>query len=113
MLKLDLLKQMLVVAIALSTISCAFVQKTKRYFPCSGCLCLYNLFVNIVIGILFCSSFSNIDFPMSLWVGLFSFLGADTIYKTLEGKIPSYKDITKKDVVEVPKENIIETGSDS
>ena len=32
MLKLDLLQQMLIVGIALSTITCTFVQKTKRLF---------------------------------------------------------------------------------
>ena len=93
MLKISLLQQMLIVSIFLSTISCSFVQKTKCYFPCSSCLCFYSLFVNIVISVLFCFSFTTINFPMSLWVGMFSFLGADTIYKTLEGKLLSYTDI--------------------
>ena len=107
MLKINLLEQMLIISIALSTISCSFVQKTKRYFPCSSCLCFYSLFVNIVMGLLFC-----ISFPMSLWIGVFSFLGADTIYKSLEGKLTPYREILNKNVVEVPKENIISTGSD-
>ena len=80
MLKINLLEQMLIISIALSTISCSFVQKTKRYFPCSSCLCFYSLFVNIVMGLLFCISFTSITFPMSLWIGVFSFVGADTIY---------------------------------
>jgi hypothetical protein len=49
---------------------------------------------------------------MSLWIGVFSFLGADTIYKSLEGKLTPYREILNKNVVEVPKENIISTGSD-
>ena len=92
MLKINLLEQMLIISIALSTISCSFV--------------------NIVMGLLFCISFTSITFPMSLWIGVFSFLGADTIYKSLEGKLTPYREILNKNVVEVPKENIISTGSD-
>lgn len=112
MLKLSLLQEMLIVSIAMSTISCAFVQKTKRYFKCSNCLAIYNLFVNMLFGILFCITFTDINFPESLWIGLFSFLGADTIYKSLEGKIASYKDLVKKKIIEVPIENLIEFGGD-
>lgn len=112
MLKINLLQQMLIVAMALSTISCSLVQKTKRYFPCSSCLCFYSLFINITMGILFCMSFTTINFPMSLWVGLFSFIGADTIYKSLEGKLKPYREIITKDVIEVPKKNLISKGSE-
>ncbi len=111
MLKLSLLQQMLVVSIAMSTITCAFIQKTKKYFKCSNCLSIYSLIVNMVFGLVFCITFTNINFPESLWVGLFSFIGADTIYKSLEGKIASYRDIINKNVIEVAKENLIETGS--
>lgn len=112
MLKLSLLQQMLVVSIALSTITCAFVQKTKRYFKCSKCLCFYSFVVNIVFGILFCISFTTISFPESLWVGFFSFIGADTLYKSLEGKLASYTAIIEKNTISVPKANIIKTGSE-
>lgn len=113
MLKLTLLQQMLIVSIALGTITCAFIQKTKKYFACSSCLAIYSLIVNMVLGILFCTSFTNIAFPESLWVGLFSFIGADTIYKSLEGKLSSYSDIIRKNVIEIPKENLIETDGDN
>ena len=38
---------------------------------------------------------------------MFSFLGADTIYKTLEGKVSSYTDITKQKGLYISKDNII------
>lgn len=113
MFKLTLLQQMLVVSIAMSTITCTFVQKTKRYLPCSSCLSFYSLIINMVFGIIFCKTFTTIDFPESLWIGLFSFLGADTIYKSLEGKLASYRSLTNKDVIEVKRENLIETGSEN
>lgn len=113
MLKLELLQQMLVIAIALSTITCAFVQKTKRFFKKCRYLCLYSFFVNMGIGIIFCITFTNITFPTSLWIGLFSFLGADTIYKSLEGKLASHKDLVTTDTISVKRANIINTEGDT
>ena len=107
MLKLEYLRESLVIAVALSTITCAFVQKTKCCFKSSRYLAIYSLFVNIFVGIVFCMTFTSIDFPNSLWIGMFSFLGADTIYKTLEGKVSSYTDITKQKGLNISKDNLI------
>lgn len=93
MLNLSLLQQMLMISVAASTITCAFIQKTKGYFKCSNCLSIYSFIINMAFGVIFCISFTKIKFPESLWIGLFSFLGADTIYKSLEGKIASHTDI--------------------
>ena len=96
MLKLNLLQEILITSIALSAVTCTFVQKTKKFFKSSKYLMLYNLIVNMVIGEIFCITFSTVKFPESLWVGLFSFLGADTIYKTLEGKLCTHNDLRNK-----------------
>ena len=112
MLKIELLKELLVIAIALSTVTCSFVQKTKRLFKCSNCLCHYSFLVNMLFSIFFCITFTTVDFPHSLWVGLFSFLGADTIFKTLEGKLSSYKDLVSKELIYVKKQNLIKTEDD-
>ncbi len=93
MLKLNLLQELLITSVALSAVTCAFVQKTKKFFKSSKYLMFYNLLVNMIVGLIFCKSFSSVKFPESLWVGLFSFLGADTIYKTLEGKLCSFDDL--------------------
>ena len=107
MLRIDYLKESLVIAITLSTITCAFVQKTKCCFNSSKYLALYSLLVNVFVGIVFCMTFTTIPFPNSLWIGIFSFIGADTIYKTLEGKLLSYSEITKKDGLYIPLDNLI------
>ena len=107
MLNLEYLQQLLVIAIALSTITCALIQKTKGFFKTSKYLCLYSFIINITIGIIFCYTFTNITFPSSLWIGFFSFIGADTIYKVLEGKLASHTDLLTKDSITIPKENII------
>ena len=107
MFNLEYLKQALIISIALSSITCTLIQKTKGLFKSSKYIVLYSLFVNIVISILFCKTFTNIDLPNSLWIGLFSFLGADSIYKTLEGKISSYTDIVEKKRIVISEDNII------
>ena len=108
MLKVEYLQQFLMIAVALSTITCAFIQKTKVCFNSSKYLSLYSLIVNMLIGIIFCITFTDISFPTSLWIGLLSFLGADTIYKTLEGKLSSYSDIINKQSITISRNNIIE-----
>lgn len=107
MIKLENLQQFLIISIALSVITCAFIQKTKSYLKNSKLICIYSLIVNLLVGIVFCKTFSNLTFPTSLWIGFFSFIGADSIYKTLEGKLSSYNKIVNKKVVEIPTENII------
>lgn len=106
MLKIEFLEELLVVSIALSILTCAFIQKTKSHFKTSKYLPLYSLIVNLTVGIIFCMTFTNITFPTSLWVGMFSFLGADTIYKSLEGKLLSYNEILNRKTVALSKENI-------
>lgn len=105
MLKLNYLKDMLIISMALSTIACAFIQKTKGHFSASRFLPLYSFIINILLSIVFCMTFTELSFPSSLWTGLFSFIGADTIYKALEGKISSHRDLTN--TVILKKENII------
>lgn len=104
---LDFLQELLIISIALSVITCAFIQKTKIHFKCSKCLPVYSFVVNMSIGIIFCITFTDINFPTSLWVGLFSFLGADSLYKALEGKLSSYTELINRNKVTIPTENII------
>lgn len=107
MLDLEFLQKMLIIAIALSTITCAFIQKTKIFFKNSKFISIYSFVVNISTGIIFCMTFTDLQFPKSLWVGLFSFLGADTIYKSLEGKITPHRELVTKKRVSILTENII------
>lgn len=90
-----LLKRILFVSIVISAISCSFIQKTKIGLHSSRFLVLYSFFINMIISISFCKTFTDFSFIYSLWVGLFSFIGADTIFKILEGKLSSYHELHK------------------
>ena len=107
MLNIDYLKELLIISITLSTITCTVIQKTKGFLKSSKYIALYSFLINMGIGILFCLSFTNIGFPNYLCIGFFSFLGADSIYKSLEGKISSYSDIVSRKNIKISEENII------
>ncbi len=107
MFNIDYLKQLLIISIALSVITCTFIQKTKILLNDSKYISIYSLIINLVTSVIFCISFTEINFPNSLWIGLFSYLGADSMYKSLEGKISSYSDLINRKTIEIKKENII------
>lgn len=97
----ELIKQLLVIAIAVSVITCAFIQKTKGMFKSSKVISVYSFIINMVFGVVYCLSFTEISILLSLWVGVFAFVGADSLYKSLEGKLKSYSDIIKKEDIVV------------
>lgn len=98
MIDMELLQELLIIAIAVSVIAVAFIQKTKGMFKKSKWINLYSFIVNMILGVIFCLSFTEASITNSLWVGLFSYIGADTLYKSLEGKLSSFKDIAGKKI---------------
>lgn len=99
----ELLTTLLIIAMTSSSITCAFIQKTKSKIS-KKWLLWYSLVVNMVLGILFTLTFTDSTIIHGAWVGLFSFIGADTLYKTLEGKLKPYSELTKKeDLEEIPR----------
>ena len=96
MININYLRDIIIISSLISSITCTFIQKTKGLFKSSKFISLYSLLLNIITGILFSYSFTNLSFPHNLWIGLFSFIEADSIYKAFEGKLLSYKDINNK-----------------
>lgn len=103
MIDIELLQELLIIAVAVSVIAVAFIQKTKGMFKNSKWINPYSFVVNIVLGIIFCLTFTETDIVNGLWVGLFSYIGADTLYKSLEGKLASFKDIAKEKIEVIPR----------
>lgn len=84
---IELVKQIIIVAIASSIISTAIVQKVKEQLKSKKWLFFVGLVVSIGIGIVFALSFSELSLLSSVWVGIVSWIGADAIYKAFEDKI--------------------------
>jgi hypothetical protein len=78
-------------------------------FKKSNYLVIVSFFVSMTLGFLFSLSFSDVGVINSIWVGLFSFLEADMLYKMFEDKIfKPFSQINNEKVVEIPKNNRIE-----
>ena len=103
---IELLRNLFIIAIILAIVTTAFIQKTKGIFKTSKFIELYSFVVNLAFSVAFCMSFTDVSIVNSLWVGLFAFLGADTLYKAFEGKLQSFSDMIKPK--EEPKEPEIE-----
>ena len=104
MLNLELIKNLLIISMASSVITTSLVQKIKESFTFkkSSFIIIVSFVVSMIFGTLFALTFSNAELKESLWVGLFSFVGADTLYKAFEDKIfKSFANIVgdKKNVV--------------
>ena len=106
MLKFELIKNVLIVGIGAGIITTALVQKIKEGLKTKKYLVLISFIVSMIIGTLFAKYFSDLSIVYCLWAGLFSFIGADVLYKTFEDKI--FTPFSKmNEVIEVPKENEI------
>lgn len=90
----NFLKDLIIVASISSIICVAFIQKIKHIFKSSTHIPYFSMVFDLILAVLFCISFTEITFPSSLWVGFFSYIGADTLYKALEGKLKSYSELT-------------------
>ena len=110
MLNLELIKNVLMVAMASSVITTAFVQKIKEAitFKKSSRLVVVSFVISMVVGTLFALTFSDTELVNALWVGFVSFIGADTIYKMFEDKIfKSFGKVVEDTKIIVDEKNII------
>lgn len=84
----ELLLNILWIATICQVLALVTTQKFKslRLIRKSWQVILFNFTLNMILSISFCLTFTNLTILSSLWVGFFSFIGADTIYKTLEEK---------------------------
>ena len=100
MIEIETLKNTLMVAMSAGIIVTTFVQKLKSILPSKKHIIPICIVSSLLIGVLFSISFSDLNIYNSLWVGLITFIGADTIYKLFENKIfPSYTNV--KQYVEI------------
>ncbi len=94
MIELETLKNTLIVAMSAGIIVTTFIQKIKIIFPNKKYILPISIIASLAIGILFSLTYSDLNIIDSLWVGLITFIGADTIYKLFEEKIfARYSDI--------------------
>lgn len=102
MLNIELLQSLLVIAIASGVIMTALVQKIKEGFSFKNSknIVKISFLINMILGTLFALTFSNATIIFGLWTGLFSFIGADLVYKALEDKVFKSFAVIKEEKIE-------------
>ena len=104
---LDLIKQIIAIAMASSIISTATIQKVKVALKNKTLLYLLALVISVAIGILFALSFSDLNIKDAIWVGLITWVGADAIYQAFEDKIfTSFSDMNSNTEVNIDRDDL-------
>lgn len=102
--------QVLMVAVIYSAVQSALVEwlKQSKLFKSSFVLWLFNALTAIPLGTLFSIYFFKFDLYMGLWTGLFSTVGAASIYKGLIKAHKQLKEI-QEGSTNVPSQLPVET----
>lgn len=106
----SLLLDLLGISVTFSIILMAVIQKLKS-FSCIKKSChvmIINILLSFAIGIPFAINFYHLTLVEGIWVGLFSFVGASTIYESLKKQnIINYTPNGIDDTIKIPKDNEI------
>lgn len=86
----DSLLQILSVSMVFSVILMAFIQKLKilSIIKKKNHIWYFNFLFSFLLGIPFGMIFYQLKFEQCIWIGIFSFIGASSIYDTLKAYQP-------------------------
>lgn len=84
----DNLINLVIISISFSIILMALIQKFKALSAInqSWQIWVLNLILSFLIGIPYGMTFYNLDLKNAAWVGLFSFIGAPSLYQALKNQ---------------------------
>ena len=96
MLDMELIKRILIIAIASGCVTTLTIQKIKEILKSKNKLFVVSFLISMVIGTLFAKTFSGAKWLYCVWAGFFTWIDADLLYKLLEDKVfKSFKDLDK------------------
>ena len=99
--KFDLFASTLWLGLLCGTLSSLAIQKIKQTKLISNKkrIILLGAFIDFILGIGITLQFTNLNLSASLCVGLFTYIGAETIYEKLKSKgiMKSLNDILKEE----------------
>jgi len=86
---IELISQILLLAIASTFISTQLIQRLKENFKVNKKipLAIVSLVISFFTGFLFAQSFSGLNRIMSSWVGVITYAGAEIIYQKFKEKL--------------------------
>lgn len=102
---------LLVISVTLSMITMVLIQKFKCFKIVNKCwkVFILNTILSIALGVPFTVYFYNLTINDGIWVSIFTFIGAPTIYQTLKNQtLINYNPQSLKDGITIEESNIIE-----
>jgi hypothetical protein len=96
----DYLIDLLIISMSVSVVLMALIQKFKTltFINKIWQVWLLNLLLSFALGVPFAMSFYNLNWIDGIWVSVFSFIGAPTLYDALKNQnIINYKPISLSD----------------
>lgn len=101
--KFDLFASTIWLGILCGVISSLCIQKIKetKLIKNKKKLTKLSIFIDFILGIFITLLFTNLNFRTSLCVGLFTYIGAETIYEKLKSKdmMKSLNDIIEEELI--------------
>lgn len=107
------LLDLLFISITISTILMVIIQKFKTlpFIKKDWHIWLLNFILAFIIGIPFSITFFELTLIDGVWVGLFGFVGAPTLYDALRNQnLINYKPNSLNEKIMIDKENEINRG---
>lgn len=102
----DLIKFICMVAIGVSVVSTPTIQKLKTMLKSKKYINVIAFSTSMILGELFALSFSNLGWLYGLWVGYFTWLGAEAIYKSFENKLfTPFSEMNKDDEIIIDRDD--------
>lgn len=106
------LVDLLIISVTLSFVLMSLIQKIKKlsFINKEWQVWIINLFLSFTIAIPFGMKFYDASLIDGIWIGLFTFIGAPTLYETLKNQtILTYKPASLNSTVTIPTKNEILT----
>lgn len=87
-----LLLQQIMVAILVSAVVVPTVQRVKGWFPSASWVEAFSAILAVVLGFLMSRYYASYDWVASAWVGFYTLIGAEGIYRLLAEKMATFTD---------------------
>jgi len=98
----SLLIAQLTVAIIASAIIVPAIQKIKGWLPSPKLVEPVSVVLSFAIGFLVAVYYNGYDTIAALWVGFYSIIGAEAVYKLLAEKLSTYTDKKEIPIINEP-----------
>ena len=103
----DLIKFICMVAIGVSVLSTPTIQKIKTMLKNKKYLNLIAFLTSMILGELFTISFTDLGWKYGIWVGFFTWLGAEAIYNSFENKLfTPFSEMNKDDEIIIDRDDV-------